>query len=489
MIVDNDLLSMQQARILAENAREAQHALAAFPQEALDSIVEAMAEAVASQARALAVMSQEETDCGRWQDKQFKNLFVCGKVREQLHGLRCVGVVQEDPAQQVMKIGVPVGVLAVLCSGTSPVSTTAYTALIAVKSGNAAVFAPHPRAQKSTRKVLEIMTEAALSHGLPEGCLSCLGTVTTSGAVELMQHPATAMILLAGSPGLLLAARNAGKPVICGGTGNGPAFIERTADIRQAVRDIIQSKTFDYGLAPSAEQSIVVDACIAGEVRSALQAQGGYFMAPEESQALAAVLFGPNGRRRKGMIGVSAAKLASRAGIAVPEATTVLLADRRYVCAEDPYSRELLAPVLAFYVEDDWMHACEKCIELLLHEHNAHTLVIHSRDDQVIRQFALKKPVGRMLVNTPGALGGMGATTNLFPSLLLGNGAAGRGIAADNITPQHLTYTRTVGFGVRQAPAAPVESILDGRAISSTTLQALSRLFSEAAKVMDGPAG
>jgi acetaldehyde dehydrogenase / alcohol dehydrogenase len=450
MIVDSDLLSIQQARILAENGHEAQKKLASFPQEKLDEIVESMADAVEKHAKDLAVMSHEETDIGKWQDKYVKNHFVCEQVRTQLKSMRCVGVINKDPQKHIMDIGVPVGVIAALCPVTSPVSTTVCNALIAIKSGNGIIFSPHPGAVKSISMVLDIMIEAAQAHGLPEGCLSYLGTVTKSGTKELMNHRLTSLVLVTGVPGMLQAAHCSGKPVIYGGTGNGPAFIERSANISQAVKDIITSKTFDNGIAPSAEQSIVVDSRIVSDVKRVLHDNGAYFMSDEESQILAELFFRPDGQRKKGMIGQSAGVIARRAGFNVPENVSVLVAERKYVSETDPYYREFLSPVLALYVEDDWMHACEKCIELLLHERNAHTLVIHSGDEEVIRQFALKKPVGRLLVNTPGTFGGMGLTTNLFPSMTLGSGSAGRGITSDNVSPLNLIYTRRVGYGVRQ---------------------------------------
>ncbi|WP_051249791.1 aldehyde dehydrogenase family protein [Maridesulfovibrio zosterae] len=454
MIVDNDLLSIQQARILAENAFEAQKKLAGFPQEKLDSIVELLADTVEKYAKELALLSHHETDSGKWEDKLVKNLFVCRQVRSHLKGMRCVGVISEDPQEQITDIGVPVGVIIALCPETSPVSTTVYNTLIAIKSGNAIVFSPHPEAARCTSRVLDIMIEAAESHGLPEGSLSYLETVTESGTVELMNHRSASLIMVTGVPEMLQAAYEAGKPVIYGGTGNGPAFIERSADIKQAVKDIITSKTFDNGIAPSAEQSIVVDSCIAQEVRQHLQCYGGYFMSECEAQKLAELFFGSNGQRKKGMSGQSAEVLARRAGFNIPENTTVLVAERKFVCETDPYYKEFLAPVLALYVENDWMHACEKCIELLLHEKNAHSLVIHSNDKEVIYQFALKKPVGRLLVNTPATFGGMGATTNLFPSMTLGSSSAGRGITSDNVSPMNLIYIRKVGYGVRQMEGA-----------------------------------
>jgi len=451
MIVDNDLLSMQHARIIAENAYEAQARLAAFGQEKLDEIVECVADAAARQAESLAAMSHEETEYGRRQDKLTKNLFVCGTVRERLRGMRCVGVIGEDGPNRLLDIGVPVGVIAALCPSTSPVSTTIHKTLLAIKSGNAIIFSPHPRASRSIRRVLDIMAEAAHSRGLPEGCLACLHPVTRAGTLELFNHKAVSLVMITGVPGMLRGAREAGKPFIYGGTGNGPAFIERTADIGRAARDIVASKTFDNGVASAAEQAVVVDACVEPAVRNALRDNGAHFMSEEESLRLAALLC-PEGRPGAGVIGQSASALARKARIDAPEGVTVLIAQRKYVSPADPYARELHAPVLSYYVEDDWRHACEKCLELLLFERNAHTLVIHSNDEDVIRQFALKKPVARLLVNTPASFGGMGATTGLFPSMTLGSGSAGYGITSDNVSPLNLIYTRKVGYGIRPTP-------------------------------------
>lgn len=440
-IIDNDLLSIQESRILAENAKEAQKKLAAFPQEKLDEIVERIAEEIGKHAKELAIMSSEETDYGKWQDKYFKNKFVSAYLPKKLKGMRCIGIINEDPQNKTMDVGVPVGVIAALCPSTSPVSTTIYNTLIAIKSGNAIIFSPHPRAKKTIGRALNIMIKAAEGYGLPEGALAYLHTVTLAGTIELMNHKSTSMIMITGVPGLLNEAYGSGKPVIYGGNGNGPVFIERTADVKKAVKDIIVSKTFDNGIVSAAEQSIVVDSPIAAEVKAELQKNGAYFMT--EAEAAKLIVLGTE------MIGKSAQELAKKAGFEVPENTVLLIAEQKYFSEINPYSREKLCPVLAYYIEDDWMHACEKCIELLLSERQGHTLVIHSRDREVINQFALKKPVGRVLVNTPSTFGSMGATTNLFPALTLGSGSAGKGMTSDNVSPMNLIYIRKVGYGVR----------------------------------------
>jgi acetaldehyde dehydrogenase (acetylating) len=463
-IIDNDLLSIQESRILAENAREAQKTLATFPQEKLDEIVERMAEEIEKYASELAMMSSDETDYGRWQDKCIKNRFACKYLRTRLKNMRCVGIINEDKHNKTMDVGVPMGVIVALCPATSPVSTTIYKTLIAIKSGNAIIFSPHPRAKKTICRTLDILIRAAEGYGLPEGSLTYLHTVTPSGTVELMNHKETSLIMNTGVPGMLKPAYKSGKPVIYGGNGNGPAFIERTADIKQAVRDIIASKTFDNGIVSAAEQSIVVDSCIAAEVKRELQNNGAYFMTELEAQKLGSLLYLSDGSADAEMVGKSAQQLANRAGIVVPDATTVLISEQKYVSDTNPYSKEKFCPVLAYYIEDDWMHACEKCIELLLSERHGHTLVIHSRDEDVIRQFALKKPVGRVLVNTPAVFGSMGATTNLFPALTLGSGSAGEGMTSDNVSPMNLIYVRKVGYGVRKT-----EEIISGALAEEAT--------------------
>ncbi len=462
-IMDHDLLSIQESRILAENAREAHKAMAAFSQEKLDEIVEHMAAEVEKHADQLAKLSSDETDYGRWQDKYIKNRFVCEYLRTRLRGMRCVGIIKEDLQNKTMDIGVPVGVIIALCPATSPVSTTIYKTLIAIKSGNAILFSPHPRAKKSMAMALDIMIRAAQESGLPEGALAYLHTVTPSGTLELMNHPATSLIMNTGVPGMLKAAYHSGKPVVYGGPGNGPAFIERTADIKQAVRDIIDSKTFDYGIVSAAEQSIVVDSCIADDVKRELVCNGAYFMTEDESCKIGHLLFRFDGSLDPEMVGKSAQELARRAGIHVPGNVVLLISEQKYVLETNPYSKEKLCPVLAYYIEDDWMHACEKCIELLLSEGVAHTLVIHSKDEDVIRQFALKKPVGRVLVNTPASFGSMGATTNLFPAMTLGSGSAGEGITSDNVSPMNLIYVRKVGYGVRKTEEITQMTFSEGK--------------------------
>lgn len=485
-IIDNDLLSVQEARILAENAREAQKRLQTFSQSRLDVIVEHMAQEAEKYTKELAMMSADETDYGNWQDKLLKNRFVTEYLPRHLREMKCVGIIHRDEERQLLDIGVPLGVIVSLCPATSPVSTTIYNALIAIKSGNAVVFSPHPRAERTSARVLDILIEAAAEVGLPEGALSYLHTVTKAGTRELMQHEATSLIMVTGVPGMFDEAKHSGKPVIYGGAGNGPAFIEKTADLEQAVCDIIASKTFDNGVVSAAEQSVVVDGCVEPEVRALFEKHGAYFMNDDEAIRLGELFFFKDGTPNPEPIGKTALELARWAKIEVPLDTTVLIAKQRYVSMSNPYSREKLCPVLSYYIEDDWMNACEKCIELLLTERKGHTLVIHSKDPMVIEQFALKKPVARILVNTPAVYGSMGMTTNLFPAMTLGSGTVGLGITSDNVSPLNLIYVRRVGIGVRNIEdldlglPAHKEEKTDNQGFSDEELEQLQNLLEQA---------
>ena len=448
--VDKDLLSVQEARILMENAGEARKVLAGFEQERLDRIVVHMAQAAAKHARELAVMSCEETEYGNWQDKYRKNRYICEYLPEKLKTMRFVGIISEDREEKMMKVGVPLGIIAALTPSTNPVSTAIYQALIAMKSGNAIVFAPHERAAKTTGRTLDILMEAAAEAGLPDGALSYLGTVTRQGTEELIGHPAVSLVIGTGVPEMTEVAKAAGKPFIYGGTVGSPAFIERTADIPKAVKAIMASRNFDYGIVPAAEQYIVADSRIAGEAKREFERNGAYFMSGDEEKQLIGLLCPENGSQDPELVGKPARELARRAGFSVPDTVKVLVSEQKYISDRNPYARALLCPVLVYYIENDWVHACEKCIELLANESHGHTLVIHSKDEEVIRQFALKKPVARMLVNTPAVFGSMGVTTNLFPAMTLGSITAGVGITSDSVSPMNLIYVRNVGYGVRE---------------------------------------
>ncbi|TNJ16389.1 aldehyde dehydrogenase family protein, partial [Aeromonas hydrophila] len=358
-------------------------------------------------------------------------------------------------------VGVPLGVICALVPSTNPTSTIFYKTLIALKAGNAIIFSPHPGARQCSWKAIEIVKRAAEAAGAPAGIVDGVTQLTLEATSELMHSKDVSLILATGGEGMVRAAYASGTPTISGGPGNGPAFIERSADIHQAVKDIITSKTFDNGVICASEQSIIVERCIYDEVHRELAAQGAYFMNEDEAAKMAALLLRPNGTINPKVVGKTALHLSQLAGFSVPPSTRVLVAEQTTVSHSNPYSREKLCPVLGLYVEEEWRAACHRVVELLTNEGLGHTLVIHTRNQDVIRQFSLEKPVNRILINTPAALGGIGATTNLTPALTLGCGAVGGGSSSDNVGPMNLLNIRKVGYGVRtieelRAPIQPV---------------------------------
>ena len=452
---DRDLASIAEARSLARRAKAAAPILAEFSQEQIDAIVDAMAAAVTPHAEALARLAHEETGYGVVADKVQKNLFASEKVYKFIRPMKTVGVVGRLEDRKVVEIAEPFGVVCAIVPTTNPTSTAIYKILIALKARCPIVISPHPSAVRCIARVAEIMGEAAGRAGAPEGSISCMTTVTLEGTQELMKARETAVILATGGMGLVRAAYSAGKPAYGVGPGNAPAFIERTADIVKAVRDVVTGKTFDNGVLCSSENSVVVDAPVVEEVKREFVRNGGYFMSAAEMDAVAKVLLGPNRLPNPALVGRPATVIAKAAGISVPPETRVLLAELNGVGRDYPLSIEKLAPVLSFYVVADWKDGCERCKEILRYGGMGHTMSIHSRNEQVILEFGLKKPAGRIVVNTPTTHGSVGLTTGLDPAMTLGCGGWGGNITSDNISPRHLLNIKRLAYEVTPAVVRP----------------------------------
>jgi acetaldehyde dehydrogenase (acetylating) len=300
------------------------------------------------------------------------------------------------------------------------------------------------------------MEPAARAAGLPAGAISCLSTITLEGTQELMRQRGVRVILATGGMGLVRAAYSAGKPAYGVGPGNAPAYIEKSADLRKAVADILTGKTFDNGLLCSSENSVVVDEAVAAEVKAQFLAQGGYFLNAAEMEALAKVLVTPQRLPNPQLVGRPATVVAAKAGITVPPATRALIAPLEGVGRDYPLSIEKLCPVLSFYVVKDWQEGCLRCQQILQYGGMGHTMAIHSRNDDVILQFGLKKPAFRIVVNTPTTLGSIGLTTGLDPAMTLGCGGWGGNITSDNISPLHLINVKRLAYEIRSARPAEV---------------------------------
>ena len=457
MEFDKDLIARQEARVLAKQAEKAQRILCRYPQEKLDAIVSAVAAAFEKQAGLLAKQAVEETGFGNAADKTRKNQFASRDVHAAIRGMKTVGVLRRHPQEKLWEVGVPMGVIAAIVPSTNPTATVCYKALIALKAGNSIVFSPHPKAVNCTLAAARIVAAAAEGAGAPPGSVSCLSAASMAGCQELMAAEQIRLILATGGPGMVRAAYSSGKPAIGVGAGNGPAYIHHTADVAKALNRILKSKTFDYGTVCASEQSIIVEKDMEQTVRQEAKKQGFYFMSTEEAGKLAKLLFRPTGALNPEIVGKPALKLAQMAGFPVPEGTQVLVAREQEAGPTRPYSMEKLCPVLAFFVMDGEDAVLEKAIEVLTHEGSGHTFAMHAEDEAVIQKFALQIPVSRFLVNTPAALGGIGATTDLFPALTLGCGAVGGSSSSNNISPLDLINIRRVAWG-KDEPTAKRET-------------------------------
>ena len=455
MELDKDLSARQEARLLCREAEKAQQVLRTFSQAQLDAIAQAMAAAFEGHARELAGLAVKETGFGNIPDKTEKNLFASRDVAAAIREMKTVGILREHPQEKLWEVGVPVGVIAAIVPSTNPTSTVCYKALIALKSGNAIVFSPHPKALGCTLRAAEILREAAQKAGAPKGAVGCLSMGAMAGCQELMTAPEVSLILATGGPAMVRSAYSSGKPAIGVGAGNGPAYIHRSADISQAIDCILRSKSFDNGTVCASEQSIIVEEAMAGEVKREAQRRGFYFMDTQEAGALAKLLFKPGGGLNPQIVGKAATQLAQMAGFSVPEGTKILVAREQEAGPTRPYSMEKLCPVLAFFIMESEEAVLQKAIEVLTHEGSGHTFAMHCTDEAAIRRFALQIPVSRFLVNTPAALGGIGKTTGLFPALTLGCGAVGGSSSSNNISPLDLINIRRVAWGKEEKKAAP----------------------------------
>lgn len=455
MELSKDLLSRQQVRDLVEAAAEAQKVLCTMDQKSIDRIVEAMARTAADHAEELAAMAVEETGFGNKADKIQKNLFASRTLWEAIKDQKTVGILRKDREKQVWDVAVPVGVIAGIAPSTNPTSTVIYKAMIALKGGNAIVLSPHPGAVKCSLRAAELLAKAAEAAGCPKGAIGCISLPTMQAVDELMKHPKVKLILATGGSAMVRAAYSSGTPAIGVGAGNGPAYLHPSCDLKQAVSDIIRSKTFDNGVICASEQSIILERTFAEQAEKELLRQGVYILTDEESKKLASMLFRGNGTMNPQIVGKTAGQIAKMAGLSsMAQSAKVLAARETGAGAKFPYSMEKLCPVLGLYHVENEKEALSLSCAILEHEGSGHTFSIHASDETVIERFAQKVPVSRFLVNTPAALGGIGSTTGLFPALTLGCGAVGGSSSSNNIGPMDLINIRRVAWGHKEAANA-----------------------------------
>ncbi|WP_294472434.1 acetaldehyde dehydrogenase (acetylating) [uncultured Intestinimonas sp.] len=451
MQIDKDLRSVQEVRDLVHRAREAQRVLARMNQEELDRITAAISRAAAAEAGRLAGLAVEETGFGIRADKELKNRFAATTLYDAIKDQKTHGILAQDRERKTIDIGVPVGLVAGLVPSTNPTSTVIYKAMICMKAGNPIIFSPHPSAAGCIAETVQVVERAAREAGAPEGAIASLPTPTMEATSALMKHDHTRLILATGGGAMVKAAYSSGTPAIGVGAGNGPAYIHKSADVRLAVKRILDSKTFDNGTICASEQSVVVTRAQEEAVTGELRRQGAYLLSDEEHKRLSKFILRPNGTMNPAIVGKSVETVAKLAGLTqVPASARVLVARETGVGPGYPYSNEKLGLILAFYVEPDEEAVLRRCVEILEWEGAGHTFSIHCEDEAVVKRFAQAVPASRVLVNTPSALGGIGATTCLFPALTLGCGAVGGSSSSNNIGPLDLINIKRVAWGVRE---------------------------------------
>ncbi|MGL5244053.1 MAG: aldehyde dehydrogenase family protein, partial [Sarcina sp.] len=317
-LLDKDLVSIQEVRNLIRNAKEAQKKLVNMSQDQIDRITKSISEAGYENAEKLAKMANNETGFGKWQDKILKNVFASQNVYESIKDTKTVGIIKDDKEKKIMEVAVPVGVVAGLIPSTNPTSTAIYKAMIAIKAGNSIVFSPHPNAKNCILETVRIINDAAVKAGCPEGAIACMTVPTMQGTEELMKNKDTALILATGGEAMVKAAYSSGTPAIGVGPGNGPAFIDGSADIKLAVKRIMDSKTFDNGTICASEQSIVIEKELEEVVVKELKKAGAYFLTEEQSKQLSKFIMRANGTMNPQIVGKDVqtiVKLASLSGI------------------------------------------------------------------------------------------------------------------------------------------------------------------------------
>lgn len=429
-----------------EKAHVALDEMADFSQEQVDKICEAVATAGEQNNYLLAKMAVEETGRGIVEDKAIKNMFASENIWNSLRHEKTVGVIEEDKEKQLVKIAEPKGVIAGVTPVTNPTSTVIFKSMLALKTRNTIIFGFHPQAQQCCVKTAKIIRDAAVAVGAPKNCIQWIEHPSLEATSKLMDHPNVQTILATGGPGMVKAAYSSGKPAIGVGPGNGPSYIEKSANIEEAVNDIVLSKTFDNGMICSSENSVVVDSDIYEQVKDEFKKWSCYFLKPDEIKKFEEKFIDPRRGTVAGPIaGKSAYEIAKLCGVNVPEDTKVIIAEYKGVGRDFPLSAEKLSPVFTLYRSKNHEDAYKICTDLLNYGGRGHTAGVHSEDKDVIKEFSMKMDACRILVNSPASVGGVGDLyNNMLPSLTLGTGSYGANMFSHNIGARDLLNIKTV---------------------------------------------
>lgn len=432
---------------LVEKGNQALEKMKQLDQGAIDSIVKAMALAGLDQHMPLAKLAVEETGRGVYEDKIIKNIFSTEYIFNSIKYNKTVGIINEDEHQGISTIAEPIGVICGITPVTNPTSTTMFKALISIKTGNPIIFAFHPAAQKSSSQAAQVLYEAAVKAGAPEGCIQWIEKPAIEATQQLMHHDGISLILATGGAGMVKSAYSSGKPALGVGPGNVPCYIESTAHIKRAVNDLILSKTFDNGMICASEQAVIIDTSIYKQVKEELIANQCYFLDKVELAKIENLVINENTCAvNPNIVGKPAYDIAKLAGVNAPKNTKILVAELNGVGADHPLSREKLSPVLACYRANNTTHGIELAKAIVNFGGLGHSSVIHSTNQSIIDEFSLQMKTGRIIINSPSSHGGIGDIYNAYiPSLTLGCGSYGGNSVSTNVGTTHLMNIKQVG--------------------------------------------
>jgi len=431
---------------LVERARIAQEAFLELEQEQVDRIVHAMALAGLDKHMALAKMAVEETGRGVYEDKITKNIFATEYIYHSIKYNKTVGVIEENQHESYVAVAEPIGIIAGVTPVTNPTSTTMFKALISAKTRNPIIFAFHPSAQRCSAAAAKTLLDAAIANGAPAHCVQWIENPSVEATGLLMNHPHVSLVLATGGSAMVKAAYSTGKPALGVGPGNVPCLIEKSADLEQAVNDLILSKTFDNGMICASEQAVIIEEPIYDKVRKLMKDNGCYFLNKAETEAVSGLVINKEKCAVNGVIvGQSAVKIAEMANIQVPADTKILVAELQGVGENYPLSAEKLSPVLACYKVKTAEQGIDRAAEVVAFGGLGHSSVIHSKNESVIRAFAAKLKTGRVIVNSPSTHGAIGDLYNTnLPSLTLGCGSYGHNSTTSNVTAVNLLNIKRV---------------------------------------------
>lgn len=431
---------------LIDKAKRASEQFKALNQEQIDRIVQAMALAGLEKHMHLAKLAVQETGRGVYEDKIIKNMFATEYIHNSIKYDKTVGVIEDNPYGNYQKIAEPVGIIMGITPVTNPTSTTIFKALISIKTKNPIIFGFHPSAQQCSRETAKILLEAAVKHGAPEDCIQWIDAPSMDKTNTLMNHPDVACILATGGSAMVKAAYSCGKPALGVGPGNVPCFIEKSANLDQAVNDLILSKTFDNGMICASEQAVIIEEAIFEQVKKKMIASGCYFVNKEEAAKLTAgAIVADKCAVNPAIVGQPATKIAEACGIEVPEGTKILVAEIEGVGPKFPLSAEKLSPILACYKVKNAEQGIERAAEVVAFGGMGHSSVIHSNNDEIIQKFSDRMQTCRVLVNQPSSQGGIGDIYNTnLPSLTLGCGSYGRNATSSNVSAVNLINVKRV---------------------------------------------